>query len=320
MIRFNIIKCNPAYIFFVVFLVSSVFIGCEEPYTPSTIESQQEYVVEGYVEAGNQTNPVFVMISRSIPYLSTVSPDKFAELFVKNAEVTVNDGDKSVRLTQICLNDLPEEIKKMVAEALNLDPENLTADICIYGDILNQIIKEEGRTYTLDITVEGKQLKATTTIPIHVPIHDLVWMDPPGTPNDTLARLLATIQDPLETMNYYRYFTADVGEGFVAPFNSVVDDAIFNGKTFEFPLQKAERRGGDFSPETFGLYKRGSKVVIKWCSLDKQHFNFWNTRDFAANSGGPFSSYTRISTNIEGGLGIWGGYAVSVDTLEVPVK
>ncbi|MBK7223573.1 MAG: DUF4249 family protein [Saprospiraceae bacterium] len=54
--------------------------------------------------------------------------------------------------------------------------------------------------------------------------------------------------------------------------------------------------------------------------LDKVHFDFWKTRDFAANSGGPFSSYTRIKTNINGGLGIWGGYSVQNYRLYCPPK
>lgn len=297
-----------------------MYTSCEEPYVPSTIESQQEIVVEGYVEAGDGSNPVFVIVSKSIPFLNEVAPDKFAELFIRDASVAVNDGDKTVQLTQICLNDLPEELKKIVAEILNFNPDSLTANICVYADLFNQITREQGRTYSLTVDYEGKKLSALTTIPLHIPLENFTWTDPPGTPNDTLARLMTTIDDPADRSNFYRYFTAYEGQPFTAPFNSVVDDAVFNGKKFEFPLQKAERRGGDFTPETFGLYKRGSKAIIKWCSIDKAHFDFWNTRDFAANSGGPFSTYTRISTNINGGLGIWGGYAVSIDTLEVPVK
>ncbi|MFZ1706100.1 MAG: DUF4249 domain-containing protein [Saprospiraceae bacterium] len=307
------------WVIMTMFFFVSIF-SCEEPYTPSTIESQQEYVIEGYVEVGKGASPVIVIVSKSIPYLSEVSPTKFAELFVKGADVSVFDGDKTTVLTPLCLQDLPEEVKKMVAEALNLPIENLTADICVYVDIFQQINKEFGREYELKVVVEDKTLTATTSVPLLVTLNEYKWEDPPGEPNDTLARLLATIDDPGNVKNYYRYFTALDDEPLTPPFGSVTDDAFFNGMRFEFPLQKAERRGGDFSPETFGLYKRGSQAIIKWCSIDKAHFDFWNTRDFNANSGGPFSTYTRITTNINGGLGIWGGYAMSLDTLQVPPK
>lgn len=305
-----------------IFLLGTMLLitGCEEPYVPSTLESEQELVVEGFVEVGEGSNPVFVIVSRSIPFLSEVSPGKFTEIFVKGAQVSVFDGDKTVNLTQLCLNDLPEELRDALAQVLNVNPDSLQVDICIYADIFNQITRDYGRKYDLEVVAEGKTLTASTTIPFHVPLQNFTWMDPPGTPNDTLARLLVTIDDPAGIKNYYRYFTSVGDETLIAPFGSVTEDAFFDGKKFEFPLQKAERRGGDFTPETFGLFKRGQTAVIKWCSIDKAHFDFWNTRDFAANSGGPFSTYTRITTNISGGLGIWGGYAISVDTLEVPVK
>lgn len=305
---------------FVNVLLIVLLFACEEPYTPSTLESEQEIVVEGYIEAGTGANPTFVIVTKSIPFLSEISPSKFAEIFVKGAQVSVFDGDKEVFLIPLCLNDLPEELKKMVAEALNLNIENLTADICIYADILNQITREQGRTYSLKVLAEGKTLTAVTTIPFYVPLTDYKWEEPPGTPNDTLARLMVTINDPAQVHNYYRYFTSSNDEPLIPPFNSVTDDVLFDGKTFEFPLQKAERRGGDFTPENFGLFRRETTAIIKWCAIDKAHFDFWNTRDFAANSGGPFSTYTRISTNIQGGLGIWGGYAVGSDTLYVPPK
>ena len=53
---------------------------------------------------------------------------------------------------------------------------------------------------------------------------------------------------------------------------------------------------------------------------DEAHFDFWNTRDFSANSAGPFSSYTRIKGNVDGALGIWGGYSVDSYRLFVPYE
>jgi hypothetical protein len=40
--------------------------------------------------------------------------------------------------------------------------------------------------------------------------------------------------------------------------------------------------------------------------------------DYETNSGGPFGSATVIKTNINEGLGIWGGYAIYYDTLFIP--
>ena len=304
------------------FLLLPVFIliSCEENYVPDTSVSQQEIVVEGYIESGEGSNPTFVILTKSIPFISTIKSDQFSELFVKDASVSVFDGSKTVALTQICLNQIPAELKKEVYRVLGLNPDSTAANICVYVDLLNQLKRESGRKYDLKVIAEGKTLTATTTIPPFVGLHDFKWAPPPGAPRDTLAELNVKINDPKGVKNFYRYFTSTEGGSLIPPFGSVTDDAIFDGKEFEFPLQRAQRRGGGFDPETFGLYKRGDSITIKWCSIDKEHFDFWNTRDFSANSGGPFAAYTRIATNINGGLGIWGGYAVATYSLKVPPK
>jgi hypothetical protein len=297
------------------------FSSCEEPYIPSTSEQEQEIVVEGYVEAGEGANPTFVILTKSIPFISTISADKFAELFVKGANVTVFDGDKTVQLTELCLSQIPDDLKDEVFAVLGLNPDSSSVDICVYADLFSQIKREQGRSYDLKVQVQGKTLTATTTIPEFAGLFDFTFKEPPGVPRDTLAELRVKIKDPKGKKNYYRYFTATSKDPrFIPPFGSVTDDALFDGMEFEFPLQKASRRGGDFDPDSFGLYRRTDSVFIKWCNIDKAHFDFWNTRDFSANSGGPFASYTRIITNIQGGLGIWGGYAAETYKLYVPPK
>jgi hypothetical protein len=294
--------------------------ACEENYIPETSVSQQEIVVEGYVEAGYGANPTFVILTQSIPFISTIKPGQFSDLFIKNAQVTVFDGDKTTSLTQVCLNQIPAELKKEVYAVLGLNPDSITTDICVYADLFSNIKRESGRQYDLKVVVGDKTITATTSIPPYVGLSDFRWAEPPGKPNDTLAQLNVKIKDPKGIKNYYRYLTSSGGEALIPPFGSVTDDAIFDGKEFEFPLDKAEKRGGDFNIETYGLYKRGDSIAIKWCSIDKAHFDFWNTRDFSANSGGPFAAYTRISSNINGGLGVWGGYAVTTYRMKVPPK
>lgn len=296
------------------------FLSCEEEYIPDTNLQEQEVVVEGYVEVGSNSNPTFVILTKSIPFISTIEPDKFTELFLRGATVSVNDGDKTVTLTELCLSDISEEFREQVYEVLGFRPDSNSVDICLYADILGQLTKDYGRRYDLKVLIDGKEITATTTVPSYVPLDTLIWDDTPGTPSDTLAQLLVTINDPSGVANYYRYQTATDGNGFLAPFTSVIDGEIFDGKKFDVPLQKAERRGGDFDPESFGLYRRGDTVIVKWSTIDKAHFDFWNTRDFSANSGGPFSSYTRIATNIKGGLGIWGGYATEQYKEVVPFR
>jgi hypothetical protein len=309
---------NIIRLFFVA-VFGMFLISCQDVYVPTTQDLAQEYVVEGYVEAGKTNTPTFVMVTKSIPFLSEVAPSKFAELFVKDAVVTVKDGTKEVPLVRLCVDDLSPELKRQAYELLGLNPDSSTVNVCVYVDVLNQIDRKIGGKYDLTVKVGDKVMTATTTIPKFVGIYDFQFKPTPGIPIDTLAQMFCTIDDPAATIEHYRYFTATGGESFLAPFQSVTNDILFNGQKFEFPLSKAQRRGqGDFDPQTFGMYRRGDTISIKWCTIDKEHFDFWNTRDFNASNGGPFSSYTRIVTNIKGGLGIWGGYASDTYDMVVP--
>ncbi len=294
--------------------------GCETPFVPDTKESEQQYVVEGFVEAGEGAFPTYVIITKSIPFIGEVGPDAFSNLFVHEAVVTVHDGDKEVVLQELCLDNLPKEIRDQLAATLGFDPDSTSVNFCAYVDIVNQVTQEEGRTYSLNIDVDGTHLSAVTTIPTSVPLFNLTWEDPPGDPNDTLATLKVTIDDPGDEENFYRYFTASDGDPLVSPLASVVNDALYNGLEFEFPLNKAIPRNTDIDINTFGLWTRGDTITLKWCTIDEAHYEFWHTFDFNNNNQGPFSSYTRVDSNVEGALGVWGGYAVNIYNEVVIVK
>lgn len=301
-------------IVFICFLFS-----CQQDYIPETSEADQQYVVEGVIEAGEGSNVAYVLLTRSLPFIGSIDSGLLNQLFVHDADVRVNDGEHEVVLTELCLADLPDDIRNQASELLGFNADSIEVNICAYVDFLDLLNRREGGKYALDINVGDDHLSSITTIPYFVPIQSTRWDDPPGEPNDTLAELLVTVDDPKGENNYYRYFTGFPGEPLISPFASVAEDVFFDGQSFEFPLSKAEPRGEDFD-DTFGLFTRGDSVVVKWTTIDEASFLFWNTLEFSANSGGPFSSYTRIQGNIEGGLGAWCGYAVGYYDLLVPVK
>lgn len=298
----------------ILYMVSIVAIislgGCIEDYVPNFEETKQELVVEGFIEAGEDTTPAYVLITNSIPFLSTIDLSTFDDLFVNGAKVSVNDGTKLVEFTELCLADLPPAIKELAAQVLGFDPDVTSLNICAYVDILDQLDRRIGGKYDLTIETGETIVTASTTIPTFIPLTKLRWDDPPGTPSDTLARLWVTIADNEDEDNYYRFFTEENNTGLVIPFSSVTDDAFFDGQNIEFPLNKAERRDGDFDPNSFGLYNRGDSIRIKWMNIDEAHFDFWNTLEFSRNNTGPFGSFNRVTSNVHGALGVWGGYAV----------
>lgn len=284
-------------------------LSCEEEFIPEVVSSEDNIVVEGYIEAGDQASPPYVILTRSLPFFSELSTEQFNTLFINDAEITVSTDEQTVTLTEICLNEVPPEFNDQVEEFLGVSFDSIGVNLCIYTDLTFSMLGEEGKSYDLLVKTGDKTLSATTRIPEAIPLDSLYFVPPPGKPNDTLAQLLVFLEDPAQVSNYYRYFTSEGNEGLQRPFDSVTDDLFFDGQNFEFPLTKAEPFGGDFDQETFGLFRIGEEATIKWMTIDEAHYNFWNTLEFSRANQGPFSSYTRIDHNIEGGLGIWGGIA-----------
>lgn len=293
------------------------FASCQEEFNPPIGELAEQYVVEGYIEAGDAVNPTFILITKSIPFFNELKADQYAELFVAGAEITVDDGDKVVEFTELCLSDLPEgDFKDQIASELGIDLDLIFVDVCIYIDLANELTREEGRSYDLTIVIDDEVLTSTTTIPVLNRLDSFQFREIPGEKVDTLSQLFCYIEDS-ENQDFYRYFTDDDFGVLTPPFNSVTDDVQFNGQEFTFPISQAEN-SEDFDINTFGFFTVGDTITLKWCAIDKSHFDFWNTFEYSLNGqGSPFSGYTRIADNIEGGFGIWGGYSVQLEELIV---
>lgn len=303
-----------------VFLMVVFFTSCEKEFVPATVANEDKIVVEGYIEAGERSLPSYVILTRSIPFFRTLDADRLQNLFIHNAEVVVSDGEKKVQLSELCLEDLTPAQRQLANGFLGIDLDSIGFNFCVYLDLSLSLIGKEGKSYTLTVKTKDQSVSAITTIPKYVPLDSLYFIQPPGQPNDTLLQLRASISDPKGIPNFYRYQTQINRQPLLAPINSVVDDRLFDGRSFEFPLNRAYPRRTAFDPATFGLYHRGDTINIKWINIDKAHFDFWNTLEFNAVNQGPFSSYTRISSNISGGLGVWGGLSATYYKIVAPLK
>ncbi|MEM8908626.1 MAG: DUF4249 domain-containing protein [Bacteroidota bacterium] len=287
--------------------------ACEEEITPIGSDDPPEIVVEGFIEGGELPTPPVVIITKSIPFSRIVGDGRLSSLFVHDAEVQVSNGSQTVQLSEFCWDDLEEDQKRSILENFNLGFDSLAVNVCVYTDPNINFLGEIGQTYDLEILAEGKRLTAQTTIPPHVPI-DSLFFKPNTAP---FWELLGFIEDVDSLASFYRYFTSINQAPFISPVTSVSDDLFFNGQSFEFPLNKAER-GGSVPIQEYGLYYAGDTVGVKWTTIDEVHFNFWSTLEFNSFNQGPFGSYTRVESNIDGGLGIWGGYANSYYFIIVP--
>jgi hypothetical protein len=309
--------------FITLLIVLTGFIACEKEFSPKLPDSNEDIVVEGYIEAGRDATPPYVILTKSLPFFKELNG--LGNVFVEGATIWVSSGKDSVRLTELCWKNLTPDLKKQAAIAFGIDLDSVNANFnfCVYIDLTNRFRADTGKTYNLRIlTKDGQTLTASTRIPRPIPIDTAVFLKPAGINKlDSFAQMRVTFTDPLGGPDYYRYFTAVNGSSYIASTNSVADDGFADGKRTTINLLRSEPRGKQVAIDTFGLFRRGDSVSIKFCTIDKAHFDFWSTLEFNANNGGPFASYTRVKHNIKGGIGIWGGYAVTYyDALVSKIK
>ncbi len=283
-----------------------IFVSCQEVFIPDFADEEPTVVVEGYIQAGPEAVPVFVTLSKTFPLFQT-DTIKGPELFLGGATMRVEGNGQSVELTEICTNSLDPEVKELLINTLGIDEAFLDFDICFYTDLANEITALVGEEYDLIVQFEGEEIRANTSIPPFVAIDSFNIFNPGSF--DTERQLTGFLSDPPEP-NFYRLKLAVNGGPLRNPF-SVVDDVLFDNQTFEFPINnQPDPNEDDFDPNTAGLYEIGDTVLVQWQTIDMAHYDFWNTLEFARGNQGPFASYTRADSNIEGGIGIWGGSSV----------
>lgn len=289
-----------------------LLVRCERDIELDLPAPQPKIVVEGSIETGQ---PPMVILNKNYPYFGTFSYANYQAGFVHDATVQISNGTQTQTLEEVCWSELSDAEKALFGQMLGSAALPDGFEFCVYTfkTLAPPMIGENGKTYTLYIeTTDGKTATAVSKLPYPVAL-DSLWLVKHNSPKyDTMRRVYTRISDPDTLGNYYRYFTAYNSENFIPALGSTYDDRLVNGKTFDFPLDRAMSRGVELDFETYGYCRVGDTIRIKWTSIDKNAYDAWNTLEFAANSAGPLSSGTRFQSNIEGDdfIGIWCSYGV----------
>ncbi len=312
----------------IVFITGILFLlsvsGCTTDITLDIPQPEPKLVVEGSIEPGL---PPIVSLTSTVPFYGEVDFSNLDNYYVHDADITVSDGVNTVSLVEYCLADLPDEIIPLVAEYLGVDLDTsgtYPLNICLYTvpDIFTgtpSFTGIAGNTYSLTIQYAGNTLTSSTQLLPPVPPDSVYYVPHIDPEKDSLVRLYLRLSDPPAQGNFYRYFTSKNNAAFYAGYSSVFDDNLINGQTFDFTVDRGFDPTEEFNPDTYGYFWRGDTVVLKWCSIDFDTYDFWRTLEFDSGTDGPFSSATLVQTNINGGLGIWCGYGSSYDTLYIPL-
>lgn len=305
-------------------LLLATAVSCTKVIEVDVPAPEESLVVEAFIE---NDVPPYLLLTQNSPYFGGIDLNDLGAYFVNNAAIWVSNGTDTVQLIEYCVDQFPEEVQREFASQFGYSVDSAAAvpSICIYTipEIFQYytsgpqglFVGEVGKTYQLWGQVNDDAFNSTTTIPgllsfsLSLRPHD----DPE---KDSLMTVMVTYDDPDTTGNYLRYFTQRNDEPFYPPLSSsVFDDYLIAGGVLTLPVERGQ--GGDFEfGDEYGYFKVGDTAVIKFSAIDKQHYDFWRTIE-NDNGDSPFSSPIKIDGNVDGALGIWGGYGSAYDTIIV---
>lgn len=317
------------YFIYIILALSIFLMSCQKAIKVDLPDVEQDYVVEGRIEINT---PPIVILSQTQGYFDEASVASVFGTFVHGADVTMTTSTGDIfNLMEICSSSIPDSLLDDVSQLTGIPAESLGAfDYCIYTSLDPNALGVEGVYYDLSVDINGYIMTSRTKIPYAVAL-DSSWFKVEGD-LDSLGYIWANLTDPDTVGNYYRWYAQRINhhtygpeEGTmkdpfpIAPFGSIVDDKFFNGLSFEFGYSRGEignLEGQDDEGPEEGYFKSGDTVVIKFCSTTRENFLYIRAlENQAATVGSPFASPGNLPFNIEGGLGIWTGYAPFYDTV-----
>lgn len=254
-------------------------------------DQESHIVVEGWIENDQIAN---VMVTRSAGFFDPLDSNTLASLLVLDAKVTVRSTKNGQTESEVLTLGFDE----------NLFPPIVYRSSNLKGKI--------GQRYDLEVIADGDTLTSSCYIKQPIAL-DSIYFELNDN-SDSLGYLKGVLSDPDTLGNRYRFYTKRLNRDSVYDpvRGSLREDAVVNGFTFETFFYRGRSSFDDSTNvEEEALFRLGDTIDVKTTQLEFDHFRFW---DSVNKNGGdsPFSSPSNIAGNINGGLGIWGSYAASI--------
>lgn len=273
-----------------------IFYSCEKEITLDLPAVEKKIVIQGSIE---QDQYPLVIVSTNSAYFSTVDSVALLNMIVKDARVYVSDGAITDTLSMTIIPYFPF--------------------FAYIGTLIKGVV---GKTYNLTVITGGKTFYATTIITPPDRL-DTVYFKPEPTKGDSLGYLWSRYSGDQTNVKYYRGYAKRIhkDDRFIPLLGSMFDGQFLTGQTISFYMSRGVANWyGEFTDqdrEELGYFKDGDTVVLKICTMDKVHYDFWKAVEKDLFSGGsPFGTPATIPTNITGGaIGIWGGFGSTYDTI-----
>ncbi len=280
-----------------------LLVSCEKNIDLNLHEAEKIVVVDASIE--NNMAPV-VVLTNSFDYYSKIDLQLLAGSFIHDADVSISDGIQTYKLKEHSI-DFGAGIQLFY---YSVDTTNGAS----------QLTGQFNTSYNLKIISKGKEYTATTTIPELANTADSLWWKPAPFNADTgNVVIMVKATDPPGLGNYIRYFTKKNSDRFLPGENSVYDDQVIDGSTYEIRVDPGIDRNNKISFDE-NYFRRGDTVTLKLCNIDRVTYRFWLTMEFAYQSiGNPFASPNKVLGNISNGaLGAFSGYAAFYKTITIP--
>ena len=304
---------NLFRLFFFLIIISS----CETAIEIDINSGASQLVVEGYIQQGY---PSYVYLTKSASYFNPIDSNTLNNIVVDDAQVFIERDDGVIhQLTHINQNLLDS---LGLSDTIKIPFNALYIDLSYQEDEFSQI----GYKYKLTIEYNSETISARTSIPPQYPI-DSVWVKRKDSlENNYKCYIWARINDP-DTLGNSAiiHFKRDQGWKpmdplFIPCAISARTDNLVNGKSFEAMFARSGRFNDDdgvllpfYGDRVIdGEFVGKDIIILRISHVDQRTYKFWRSaKRMQDASGNPFSEPMNLYSNIDGGLGIWGGYGVS---------
>lgn len=225
-----------------IILVAILLFSCEEK-NRYYEGYEQSIIVDGQIELNGYPK---VFLTRNIPYYVNIDSADLPYMVLKQAKITVSDGETSEVLT------------------LRMDKKEFPP----YFYQGNVLTGKAGRVYTLTIDYGELKITSATSIPAPV-LLDSVWFQA-NSAKDSLGKIYAKLTTAPGQAKFFRTYTRlPKQRTFVPTLISNFDGRLFQGSNFIFHLNKG--------PETFlsiensdFYFRKGDTILLKICTVDEK--------------------------------------------------
>lgn len=169
----------------------------------------------------------------------------------------------------------------------------------------------ENRTYSLKVTIDNQVYDGQVTMPERLTIDHLSYMETPDYMEFSGGYLVSChVVDPPQQHNYYQIKVYNIQDTNQANQTLVIyDDAFVDGNTLDMQWEQDQ-----FFP--------GDTVVAELMTLASSTFDYYTMLNSVLDNSMMGSTTPANPDNnlSNGALGYWGAYAITRDTLIIPVQ